>query len=119
MQNVKEHKGITVGKHNVNTLRYADNTELVAENKEHFQQIESREKGLELNIKKTKVMVVSRNNDCPQILFINLNKLIQRDQIEYLGNLISSDGPLELLRTNLLVVLVFKCETSVRSIFSP
>ena len=38
-------------------------------------------------------MVVSRNNECPKInIFINWYKHEQRDQIKYLGNIISSDG---------------------------
>ena len=45
---------------------------------------ESRRKGLELNSKKTEVMLVSRSNECPQVnIFISGNKLKQRDQIKY------------------------------------
>ena len=44
-------------------------------------------KGLELNGKKTKVMVVNRNNVCLQIIFINGNKLRQRDQVKHLETL--------------------------------
>ena len=37
-------------------------------------------------------MAVRGNNECPQInIFINRNKLKQRDQFKYLGTLISSD----------------------------
>ena len=65
-------------------------------NKEDLQKLldveeKSRKKGLELNSKKTEVMVVSGNNECPQInIFISGNKLKQRDQFKYLGTLISS-----------------------------
>ena len=38
-------------------------------------------------------MVISRNNECPQIkIFIDGKKLKQRDQLKYLGTLISNDG---------------------------
>ena len=54
---------------------------------------ENRKKGLERNSKKIAVMVVSRNNECPQInIFSNRNKLKQRDQFKYLDILILSDG---------------------------
>ena len=54
---------------------------------------ERSKKELELNSKKSKVMFVSRNNECPQInIFFIGNKLKQRDQFTYLSTSISSDG---------------------------
>ncbi|GFO45839.1 endonuclease-reverse transcriptase [Plakobranchus ocellatus] len=54
---------------------------------------ESRKKGLELNSKKTEVMVVSRKQITPECnIFIGGTKLKQREQFKYLGTLISSDG---------------------------
>ena len=74
-------------------------TLLIAESKDDLQQLldiveeENRKKGLELNSKKTEDMVASRSNECPQIsIFINGNKFKPRDQLKYLGTLISSDG---------------------------
>ena len=62
-------------------LRSADDTFLLRENKEDVQQLldivegRSRNKGLKLNTKKTKVMVFSRNKECTEIKnFINGNK---------------------------------------------
>ena len=53
----------------------------------------SKEKGLELNSKKTEVMVISRKEEPPLInITINGIKLKQRDHFKYLGALISSDG---------------------------
>ena len=51
-------------------------------------------KGLGSNSKKTEVPVtaVGRNNECPQIIFINKNMLKQRDQVIYLGTIIPGDG---------------------------
>ena len=50
-------------------------------------------KGLELNSKKTTVMVISQITECPQInIFINGSKFKQKDQFKYLGILISCDG---------------------------
>ncbi|GFO04754.1 retrovirus-related pol polyprotein from type-1 retrotransposable element r2 [Plakobranchus ocellatus] len=62
MRNLENHPGIKVGGKNINNLRYADDTVLIAENKEDLQKLlniveeESRKKGLELNSKKTEVM---------------------------------------------------------------
>ncbi|GFO07610.1 endonuclease-reverse transcriptase [Plakobranchus ocellatus] len=66
MRNLENHPGIKVGGQNINNLRYADDTVLIAENKEDLQKLlnivqeESRKKGSELNSKKTEVMVISR-----------------------------------------------------------
>ncbi|GFN86282.1 retrovirus-related pol polyprotein from type-1 retrotransposable element r2 [Plakobranchus ocellatus] len=62
MRNLENHPGIKVGGQNINNLRYAHDTVLIAENKEDLQKLlniveeESRKKGLELNSKKTEVM---------------------------------------------------------------
>ena len=90
MQNLEGNPGIKVGGHNLNNLRHKDNTVLMPENKEDFQQLldiveeESRKKGLELNSKSTEVMVVSQSNERPQInIFINVNKLKQRNKFKF------------------------------------
>ena len=95
MRNLDGYPGIKVGGHNVNNFRYADDSELIAENKELLDILdeESRKKGLELNSKKTEVMVDSRNNKRQQIdIFINRNKFKQRNQFKYFATLISNDG---------------------------
>ncbi|GFO26403.1 retrovirus-related pol polyprotein from type-1 retrotransposable element r2 [Plakobranchus ocellatus] len=72
MRNLENHPGIKVGGQNINNLRYADDTVLIAENKEDLQKLlniveeESRKKGLELNSKKTEVMVISRKQESPK-----------------------------------------------------
>ena len=54
--------GIKIGRRNINNIRYADNTILMAESKEKLKILLMREKeesertGLRLNIKKTKIM---------------------------------------------------------------
>ncbi|GFO14810.1 gonadotropin-releasing hormone receptor [Plakobranchus ocellatus] len=91
--------GIKVGGQNINNLRYADDTVLIAENKEDLQKFlniveeESRKKGLELNSKKTEVMVISRKQESPKCdIFINKVKLKQTEKFKYLGTIISNDG---------------------------
>ena len=63
---MEEHPGIKGGGKNVNNLRYADDTALIAENEKEMQALlditerENLNKGLELNGKKTEVVVISR-----------------------------------------------------------
>ena len=55
--------GIKIARRNINNLRYADDTTLMAENKEELKSLlmkvnkESEKVGLKLNIQKTKIMV--------------------------------------------------------------
>ena len=55
--------GIKIARRNINNLRYADDTTLMAESKEELKSLlvkmkeESEKVGLKLNIQKTKVMV--------------------------------------------------------------
>ena len=54
--------GIKIARRNINNLRYADNTTLMAESKEELKSLlmrvkeENEKAGLKLNIQKTKVM---------------------------------------------------------------
>ena len=96
MQNLKGYPGIKKG-HNISNLRHVVDTVFNAENKEDLQQLleiieeVSRKKGLELNSEKTEVIIMSRNNDCPQInIFVNGSKLKQRDKFKSLGTSIST-----------------------------
>ena len=56
------HAGIKIAERNVNNLRYADNTTLMAESEEELKHLlikvkeESEKAGLQLNIQKTKIM---------------------------------------------------------------
>ena len=87
-----------MGGHNINNIRYADDTVLISENEKDLQLLnivesKSKEKGLELNSKKTEVMVISRKEEPPLInITFNGIKLKQRDHFKYLGALVSSDG---------------------------
>ena len=71
MQNLEGYTAIKVEEHKVINLGFADDTVSIAENKEDLQKLldiveeESRNKGLELNSKKTEVKVVSRKEECP------------------------------------------------------
>ena len=63
MRNAGLHEGqagIKIAGRNINNLRYADDTNLVAESKEELKSLlmkeESEKAGLKLNIQKTKIM---------------------------------------------------------------
>ena len=57
--------GVTIARRNINNLRYADNTTLMAESEEELKSLlmkvkrESEKAGLKLNIQKTKIMASS------------------------------------------------------------
>ena len=57
--------GIKIARRNINNLRYADDTTLMAESEEELKslfmkvQVESKKVGLKLNIQKTKIMASS------------------------------------------------------------
>ena len=57
--------GIKIGGRNINNLRYADDTTLMAESEEELKSLlmkmkeESEKVGLKLNIQKTKIMISS------------------------------------------------------------
>ena len=65
--------GIKIARRNINNLRYADDTTLMAESEEELKSLlikvkeESEKIGLKLNIQKTKIMasgpMISRQND--------------------------------------------------------
>ena len=68
MQNVwldESHAGIKIARRNINNLRYAEDTTLMAESKEELKMLlikvkeESEKAGLKLNIQKTKIMASS------------------------------------------------------------
>ena len=67
MRALKGMPGIKVGGYNMNNIRYADDTVLIADNENELQEMldtvvrESEKKGLSLNKKKTEVMVISKH----------------------------------------------------------
>jgi hypothetical protein len=99
-KHIKEIPGLNINGNIINNLRYADDTVLLAENPEELQHLvkevsmKSREYGLEMNIKKTKTMVINKDNT--QNLHINIKvddmDLEEVQEYIYLGHNITSDG---------------------------
>ena len=92
-------KDITVGGRNINTLSYAGDTALLAENEVKLQNLLNviKEKclgyGLSMNVKKTKVMVISKEDTVPRAhILLNGECLEQVNQFTYLGQVIRDDG---------------------------
>ena len=91
--------GIKIAGKNITNLRYADDTALMAESEEALQRIvdevkmKSLEKGMKMNTKKTKTMVISRNTSAPQVsIKVDGETLEQVQSFKYLGQTITTDG---------------------------
>ena len=106
-EEVDEIEGVKIGGININNLRYADDTALLAESEAQLQKIldevriRSENLGLRMNIEKTKVMAVRRTKEERSAkIYIDGKVLEQVKSFKYLGQQITDDG---------------KCETDIRS----
>ena len=91
--------GINISGNIVNNLRYADDTVLIADNEQDLQNIvdtihhQSKEFGLDMNVKKTKTMVISRKAEIPRVnITVNKNILEQVKEFTYLGQNLYEGG---------------------------
>lgn len=89
--------GLRIGGRQIDNLRYADDTTLVAESKDdlvkliHRVKAESEKLGLRLNVKKTKVMTTEYEQDF-EVDGVHLEVV---DSFVFLGSLITSSGSCE------------------------
>ena len=90
--------GINIHGQNLNNIRYADDTALLANDEKKLQDIvtvvkeESSKKGLDMNIKKTKTMIISRNPSGKKVnIKVDGQNLEQIDKMKYLGTLITEE----------------------------
>ena len=93
--------GINISGNIVNNLRYADDTVLIADNEQDLQNIvdtihrQSKEFGLDMNVKKTKTMVISRKAEIPRVS-ITVNNNIYLEQVKeftyFIGQNMYADG---------------------------
>ena len=71
-RNINELEGVNIGGYNINNLRYADDTVLLAENEEQLQKVvdqvntSGKEYGMTMNSKKTKIMHITRKGETTQ-----------------------------------------------------
>ncbi len=92
-------KGVNINGENLNNLRFADDTALVAETEQDIQNMIDRlckvckDYGMSLNAKKTKVMIISKdeNNNIGNIKAEGTDLEMVKDY-KYLGTWVTSDG---------------------------
>ena len=92
-------KGVKVGGRNINNLRYADDTTLIAGSNDDLQRMldkvimESEKAGMHLNTKKTVCMVISKKKDKPVCkITVHGKELQQVEEFCFLGSTITSSG---------------------------
>ena len=89
--------GITIGGRKINNLRYADDTILLCESKEDLMELLTRiqhlskEKGLLLNTRKTKIMVVDKNRTDDHKFILSGEELEEVKSFVYLESLINTE----------------------------
>ena len=123
LRNIKQREGITVSGYNIDNLRYADDTVLIADSEEKLQDIivtvtkETENKGLQLNAKKTECMVISK---WPDTTICNASCKGQRIQqvniFKYLGFTITSNAKYDFKIKN-RIVLSKDTFTKIKTIF--
>ena len=99
-QHIKDMEGVIVGGVNINNLRYADDTVLLADSEGCLQTIlnEVNEAGkafnMKMNAKKTKTMI-TKKDDKPRISTTIGTNIEQVTNFPYLGQKITEDGRCE------------------------
>ncbi|GFO15376.1 retrovirus-related pol polyprotein line-1 [Plakobranchus ocellatus] len=98
LRNLDGTSGLKINGGNLNNLRYADDTVLIAESGKQLQKLldtavlESERMGLSLNVKKTECMVISKKSSNPKCNLVSKGeKIKQVTKFKYLGYLITSD----------------------------
>ena len=99
MKSIEEMKGVSIGGMNINNLRFADDTAVIADAEDKLQFLMTTLKdacekhGMEINTKKnkTEVMVISKEPEKCSI-YLNGEKINQTETFTYLGTLITEDG---------------------------
>ena len=99
---VEDLNGVTINGININNLRYADDTALLCFCPNDLQMLlnacneAGKPYGMEMNIKKTKTMVVSKTSPSPRInITLEGSPIQQTNSITYLGSLTTEDGRCE------------------------
>ena len=93
-----EHLKFTINGVNIQNIRYADDTVLLARNKDELEnplyilKEESENRGLKINMKKTKLMVFSKNKIPPNCkITLDDEELQQVESFKYLGSILTHD----------------------------
>lgn len=99
MEELEDMDGIKIGGRNINNVRYADDTVLLAESEEKLQNLidalteSCGRKGLKININKTEVMGITKRNERLRVRIIVQGRLIKQvENFKYLGSIISENA---------------------------
>ena len=92
-------EGVKIGGVNINNIRFADDTVLIAESEKSLQKLldavqkECENFEMQINVQKTEVMVFSKKKQPPKIkVSLNGEILKQVNQFKYLGSIMTSDA---------------------------
>ena len=107
MNELEDIEGVKVGGSNINNIRYADDTVLIADTNARLQSlvdkldVECNRMGLKINIGKREVMgITKRKGQLTVVVNIGGQRVKQVSSFRYLGSLVSEDG---------------KCDAEIRS----
>ena len=98
MREIADLGGVSVGGKNINNIRYADDTVLIADSEEKLQRLVERvdaageEMGLRINRKKTECMVMSKRTAPACNIRVRDEIIKQVDKFKYLGSMMTVDG---------------------------
>ena len=99
---IEDMKGVNVGGHNINSLRYADDTSLPTLEEQKLQNLlttlndKGKSYGIEINVKKTKSMVASKKQETPKVnISLDGTAVEQVKKMVYLRSITSVDGKSE------------------------
>ncbi|MGX9987587.1 reverse transcriptase domain-containing protein [Soonwooa purpurea] len=98
LRELEDLPGFIIGGHNLNNIRYADDTVLIADTEKKLQELlqkvakESAGKGLSINYKKTECMVISKKTNQKCTLQVGNTRIKQVQKFKYLGSVLTEDG---------------------------
>ena len=101
-KSVPAHLYNIIGGQNFDNIRYADDAVFVSDEEHSLQEIVQKIAdicnvyGMEINVKKTKTMVISKTGNVPCSIAVNDIALEQVSQYKYLGSWITEDGKCEM-----------------------
>ena len=91
--------GFMIGGRNLNNIRYADDTVLIADSEQKLQDLvdaanaASEEKGLKINKSKTECMTITKGSEpVACAIHVNQHQIKQVDEFEYLGSILTDDA---------------------------
>ena len=94
-------RGLNINGENINNVRFADDTVLIAESEEDLQEMVNElnkkcsDYGMSLNAKKTKVMVIDKKEKIQCVIKVGNKELEQVKEYKYLGSWITDNAKCE------------------------